>query len=159
MFVSYQIQMPQISAALSVTASPTLLVAGRGAELAGTIALEALGLHITGTTFRVLPGPFDISHIEVRWTLNLGPAGLLQRLAVELRQQFFVVVQEAARRIQDDTGMWLTLGLPGPADEQTARRAYRDTCKKVHPDAGGSHEAMTHINASWEKICRTMGWA
>lgn len=41
------------------------------------------------------------------------------------------------------------VGAPRDADSKTVQRAYRKTALKVHPDRGGSHEAMVRLNESY----------
>ena len=53
---------------------------------------------------------------------------------------------------------WDVLGLEGPTSEEKARQAYRQAAKRVHPDAGGSHEAWVKLDKAWSDICQFMSW-
>lgn len=58
----------------------------------------------------------------------------------------------------DERLPWSVIGLLGPVDEKTARRAYRARAKAAHPDAGGTLEAMQQLNRAWDAICKAKGW-
>lgn len=42
---------------------------------------------------------------------------------------------------------------------EQARKVYRDTAKRCHPDLGGSVEAMQELNAEYERICNYLNQA
>ena len=44
------------------------------------------------------------------------------------------------------TDPWVVLGVKREATESEIESAYRDRAKKAHPDAGGSHDAMSRLN-------------
>jgi hypothetical protein len=44
------------------------------------------------------------------------------------------------------------LGLRGPATLESAREAYRRRALELHPDRGGTHEAMLALNRAWELV-------
>lgn len=46
------------------------------------------------------------------------------------------------------------LGVSPDADAVTIERAYREKAKKMHPDAGGSAEAMTELNGARDEAQR-----
>lgn len=47
---------------------------------------------------------------------------------------------------------WEVLGIPETADLEIAEAVYRAKAKRLHPDAGGSVEAMAELNAAWAAI-------
>lgn len=44
------------------------------------------------------------------------------------------------------------LELRGPVTLESAREAYRRRALELHPDRGGSHEAMLALNRAWELV-------
>ena len=47
-----------------------------------------------------------------------------------------------------DDGVWTLLGIPPTADRAAIEAAYRERIKVAHPDAGGSDEAASALNAA-----------
>lgn len=54
--------------------------------------------------------------------------------------------------------LWRILGLPGPTDYNTARRAYLDKCKEHHPDTGGDCARMQEVTEAWQELCKALKW-
>lgn len=57
------------------------------------------------------------------------------------------------KRLEAKTGgisWWEVLGVPSTATASQITEAYRDKARICHPDKGGSHEAMTNLNAAYE---------
>ncbi len=46
------------------------------------------------------------------------------------------------------------LGLVPPVTLREARDAYRRRALAIHPDRGGSHDAMLELNRAWEQLRR-----
>jgi hypothetical protein len=49
------------------------------------------------------------------------------------------------------------LGVSADATYESALEAYRAEAMKCHPDRGGSHEAMSRLNNSWDQARRHFG--
>lgn len=46
---------------------------------------------------------------------------------------------------------WVVLGVAHNATFEQIRDAFREKARTAHPDNGGSHEAMSQINAAWDQ--------
>lgn len=46
---------------------------------------------------------------------------------------------------------WVVLGVMDGSSREVIERAYRDKARYLHPDAGGSHEAMAELNVAYEQ--------
>lgn len=82
-----------------------------------------------------------------RWSRNVEPVfpGDRRRVAKPI---------DAPLDLSDDARE--VLGLSGPVTLESARDAYRKRALELHPDRGGSHEAMLQLNAVWERIRRQL---
>ncbi len=49
---------------------------------------------------------------------------------------------------------WQVLGVKAEAGAEQIRQAYRDRAKAVHPDKGGSTEAMAALNAAFDQAMK-----
>lgn len=52
---------------------------------------------------------------------------------------------------------WDVLGLKPGASRNDIEGAYRDHAKRLHPDAGGSHDQMARLNAARDELLRRCG--
>jgi len=52
---------------------------------------------------------------------------------------------------------WVVIGVDRFSSYETARKAWRELCKKHHPDLGGNVEEMQAINAAWDKAKKQFG--
>ena len=50
------------------------------------------------------------------------------------------------------------LGLDPSAPDEVVKLVYRHLARRLHPDAGGSTEAMARLNGAYEEIARQRGW-
>ena len=74
-----------------------------------------------------------------------------------------------AQRGPDDADPWRVLGIARDADEETARKAWRELVRTHHPDVltgqgmppefvALANERLSVINAAWDKVRKGKGW-
>lgn len=51
---------------------------------------------------------------------------------------------------------WKVLGVPANSSAQEIERAFKVAARSAHPDTGGSHEAMTALNAAREQALNSV---
>ena len=78
----------------------------------------------------------------------------------EISQQAKVGARQAAENLRRATGQvspYDLLGLTPDAEMEVIRVAYKALAKKLHPDLGGSEEAMRRLNEAYGMICSERG--
>lgn len=61
-------------------------------------------------------------------------------------------------RRPDADSPFRVLGLDPSAPDEVVRLVYRHLAHRLHPDRGGSTEAMAKLNQAYERIARERGW-
>ncbi len=105
------------------------------------------GKHVNRTvTVDKFPRPVDNL-----WALAVGLDDIrmnelrgLDTVAAQVYQQI-----AAPKRERDP---FEVLGVRADADLDVMEAAYKAKARRLHPDAGGSVEAMTELNAAWERV-------
>ena len=100
-----------------------------------------------------------------------------QRLLLQLLRDAGVYsgwLQDLLARVQADleqlaggsSGPWRAgsgspyriLGLDPTAPDELVKLVYRHLARRLHPDAGGSTEAMARLNGAYEEIAKQRRW-
>jgi DnaJ-class molecular chaperone len=88
------------------------------------------------------------------------PATLLNALTRQVLEAYHQEIHRLLGSSPDapQGSPYQVLGLHPSAPDDVVKVVYRHLARKVHPDAGGSAEAMARLNRAYEEIARERGW-
>ena len=61
-------------------------------------------------------------------------------------------------RMPAETSPYQVLGIDPSAADNQVRTAYKFLAHRLHPDHGGSNQAMARLNQAYDQIARERGW-
>jgi len=88
------------------------------------------------------------------------PMTLLNALARETLESYHRECHRLLGSAPEGSGgsPYRVLGLHPSAPDDLVKLAYRFWARRLHPDRGGSAEAMVRLNRAYEEITKERGW-